>query len=246
MTQAPPALVQLTRDFEARTDRPKSYQLGGIVGDAKHMNPPEGYHVAYDDQPHNWGGYSLHTARDQAGAKAHPTYASAWDLSMDTADMTLVTIRLINAAKAKDPRLGSVAELAGTTNGTTVHAFYVNTGQDDPNNTGGWDPSHCHHVHLSISRDDCDNYAALAPILDVICGVPLTPKDWFDMATPEELKAIVADAVKTETAALVKRINELDTKIQYGDATHPQGLQHIGRKVDAGLTALHVDPASVK
>ena len=172
MTQAPPALTALTKAFALRTDRPASYVMDGIVGDAAHMNPPEGYHVSPRDEGFRWGSYSLATARDQAGGRKYPDYASAWDLGLNPADMILVTTRLIAAAKAKDPRLNAVAEIAGTTNGENVHAYYNNTGIDDPHNTGGWDSSHLHHVHLSISRDDCDNYAALLPILDVICGVP--------------------------------------------------------------------------
>lgn len=173
MTQAPTALTALTKAFAVRGDRPKSYVMDGIVGDAAHMNPPEGYHVSPRDEGFRWGSYSLSTTRDRAGGKQYPDYASAWDLGLNLADMILVTSRLIAAAKAKDPRLAAVAEIAGTTNGTSVHAYYVNTGKDDPNNTGGWDHSHTTHVHLSISRDDCNNYEALLPILDVICGVPL-------------------------------------------------------------------------
>lgn len=175
MTEAPPAIVKLAADFAARPDRPRSYVMAGIVGDAAHMSPPEGYHVSARDEHFNWGAYSLATARDQAGARRYPDYASAWDLHFDTADMELVTGRLLAAAKnPNDHRLDGVAEFAGTTDGHVVHAYYNNTKTDDPIDSGGWDSGHLSHVHLSISRDDCNNYAALAPILDVLCGVPLT------------------------------------------------------------------------
>lgn len=190
MTQAPPAIVKLTETYKARPDRARSYVMDGIVGDAAHMNPPEGYHVSPRDEGFRWGAYSLDTARDRAGGKKYPDYASAWDLGLNRGDMILLTARLIAAAVTKDPRLHSVAEIAGTTNGHTVHAFYVNTGKDDPNNTGGWASSHTKHIHLSISRDDCDNYDALLPILDVLCGVPLHPIPPTP-ASPKEVEMIL-------------------------------------------------------
>lgn len=193
MTQAPPALVRLTTAYKARPDRAHSYVMDGIVGDASHAAEAKvsgTYHMSARDCGFKYGHlYSLNTARDIAGGKAHPDYASAWDLGLNPADMKLLTGRLLTAAKAKDPRLNAVAEFAGTTNGTTVHAFYVNTGKDDPNNTGGWDHSHTTHIHLSISRDDCDNYDALAPILDVLCGVPLETEFTMD----DEAKKAFAD-----------------------------------------------------
>lgn len=226
MTEAPPALTELTVTFAARPDRPKSYVLAGIVGNAAHMSPPEGYHVSARDEHFKWGAYSLKTVRDRAGGLKYKDYASAWDLHFSPADMELVTGRLVAAAKARDPRLNAVAEMAGTTNDHTVHAYYVNTEKDDPTDTGGWDSGHLTHVHLSISRDDCDNYAALLPILDVICGVPLE-------------KEFTVDAeAKAAFAALEARINLLDTKIQYGDKVHPEGLQDLGKKLDEVLTAL--------
>lgn len=212
MTQAPPAIVALAATYAGRPDRAKSYVMAGIVGNAAHMSPPEGYHVSARDEHFNWGGYSLKTARDQAGGRAFPDYASAWDLHFDPADMVLVTTRLITAAKnPKDNRLHGVAEIAGTTNDHTVHAYYENTETDDPADTGGWDSGHLTHVHLSISRDDCNNYAALAPILDVLCGVPLESEDSLSAAEVQELK----DYIDAKFAAGVSVIAMRDWNKRY-------------------------------
>ena len=172
MTVAPPALVQLTEAFAKRPDRPESYVMGGIVGDAAHMNPPEGYHVSYSNLGGNCSKYGLAFEGDCAAGKAHPDWASAWDLSMDNADMITVTNRLITAAKAKDPRVSMLWEIAGTTNGTNVHAYYLNSNTDDPTNRQQWASSHLHHVHLSFKRSAVTSLATLMPLLDVICGVP--------------------------------------------------------------------------
>lgn len=173
MTIAPPALEALTKAFAARHDRPDSYVMGGIVGDAAHMNPPEGYHVSYNNLGGNCSKYGLAFPGDCAAGKAHPDWASAWDLSMDNADMITVTNRLITAAKAKDPRVSMLWEIAGTTNGTNVHAYYLNSDTDDPTNKQQWAASHLHHVHLSFKRSAVADLATLVPLLDVICGIPL-------------------------------------------------------------------------
>jgi hypothetical protein len=185
MAVAPPALVTLTDQFKARHDRPKSYVMGGIVGDAAHMSPPEGYHVSYNDLGGRCSSYGLSFTGDCAAGKAHPTYASAWDLSMNDADMITVTTRLINAAKAKDPRVAMCWEIAGTTNGRNVHAYYLNSNTDDPTNKQQWASSHMHHVHISFRRDHVTDLAKLAPLLDVICGVPLEEE-----MTPADIQAI--------------------------------------------------------
>lgn len=194
-TVAPPALTQLAADLKARKDRPADYVMDGIVGNTEHLAKAKSdgtYHISAEDCGSQYGHlYSLNDADDIAGGKAHPTYASAWDLHWGPADMILVTNRLI--ASAKDPldhRLDSVAEIAGTTNGHSVHAYYNDSKTDDPNNTGGWDSGHVTHNHLSIKRNKCYDYDSLVPILDVICGVPLE----VDMTTDELIAALKSEA----------------------------------------------------
>jgi hypothetical protein len=204
MAIAPPALVTLTDQFKARTDRPKSYVMGGIVGDAAHMNPPEGYHVSYNDLGGNTSKYGLAFTGDGVAGKAHPTYASAWDLSLSDADMITVTTRLINAAKAKDPRVSMLWEIAGTTNGKNVHAYYLNSNTDDPTNKQQWASSHMHHVHLSFRRDHVTDLAKLTPLLDVICGVPIEQ----ELVMDAEVKAAF-DAVNKELAKISAQVNSV-------------------------------------
>ena len=228
MSQAPPALLTLTEAFAARPDRPKSYLMGGIVGDAAHMSPPEGYHVSYNDLRGNCSKYGLAFPGDCAAGKANPTFASAWDLSLNDADMITVTTRLINAAKAKDPRVGMLWEIAGTTNGRNVHAYYLNSNTDDPTNQQQWASSHMHHVHLSFRRSHVINLASLTPLLDVICGVPvIQPVDLLEwiMSLPGAPANLTYDQLTDAIAAKVwaHRIdNDGDPK-----TVAPQAAQYL-------------------
>lgn len=225
-TIAPPNLVKVAALLPSHPGFPHDqYVMDGIVGDEEHLAKAREfgtYHISAEDCGNQFGHlYSLNTPEDIAGGKAHPTFASAWDLHWNPAGMILVTNRLIAAAKAHDPRLNAVAEIAGTTNGHTVHAYYVNTGKDDPNNTGGWDDGHLSHNHLSIRRDKCDDYAALLPILDVICGVPLHP-------TPP---------------AHTKEVEMILVEVTVG---MPAGVASPGVFTFDGTSLKHVEPASGK
>lgn len=238
-TVAPSAIEQVSAELKDRPDCPKDYIMDGIVGNTAHLAKAKSsgtYHISAQDCGYQYGHlYSLTRPEDEAGGRAHPTYASAWDLHWGAADMILVTNRLI--ASCKDPndhRLDGVAEVAGTTNGHSVHAYYNNTKTDDPNNTGGWDDGHLSHNHISFKRDCCYNYDAIKGILDVICGVPL-------------IKELTLDAdVKARFDAIDKRLNILDTKLQYGDPTHPEGMQDIGKHLAAISTDLAAVKAAVK
>lgn len=210
MATAPPVLVQLTDQFELCKDRPKSYVMGGIVGDAAHMSPPEGYHVSYHDLGGHCSKYGLAFTGDCTAGKAHSDWASAWDLSMDKDDMTLVTDRLIDAAKANDPRVSMLWEIAGTTNyGQSVHAYYLNSHTDDPGNTQGWASSHEHHVHLSFKRDHVDSLTKLLPLLDVICGVPLNTEE-FTVAQYDNIMAELKKIEALINTDLKKSIDDVD------------------------------------
>lgn len=237
MTTVSAAMKRLDVELRARPDKPSDYVDSGMAPNAAHLAKLS-YHNSARDNHFAWGGYSMDRPEDRRGGTEFPDLCAAWDLHWGPAHMILVTNRLIASCKdVNDHRLDFVAEVAGTTNGKTVHAYYNNTKTDDPNNTGGWDDGHLTHNHVSFKRDTVDNYDALKGILDVICGVPLQT---------EEFTVAQIDDIMARFDAIDKRLNLLDTKIQYGDPTHPQGLQHIGRKVDASLTALHVDPKTVK
>jgi len=159
---APAAIYSLWNKVHAYIP---SAELSGIVGDVAHSF---GYHLARRDLPGN--DYSVQLNLDQQGSSAN---ASALDVSLSPDLMKLVTGRLINAAKKKDPRLRALREFCGTTDGYTTHNYDLSNGYEG---FGEWDDSHLWHVHLSFYRAYADNAAALAPIADVMAGKPLVPK----------------------------------------------------------------------
>lgn len=195
---APDRILNVVREFDARKDRPKSYRLGGVAGDAKHSF---GYHVDPADLPK--GDYSLTTPRDRQGAKDHPHDASAWDQSYGPADMIVVTNRLLKAAKAKDPRMKAVREFCGTRNGTQTYPWDLYTNSSEGINT--WDDSHLWHVHLSFYRDAVQ--AEVALVGDVVCGKPrslfavlknkITPKSAWPFLKPGQVFARVGKGAHT-------------------------------------------------
>lgn len=245
-TVAPPNMVKAVDEFYA-SDR-SSLIDDGIDGDTSHLAKAKTsgtYHISAQDCGFQYGHlYSLQRPEDIAGGKANPTFASAHDIGGNQADRITVTKRVLAAFYAKDPRLVGVAEFAGTTNGTSVHACYPNTWTDDPHNNGGWDAGHYqNHCHVSFKRDHCNNYASIKAFMDIVAGLPAEQEDWLDMATQAEIAALLKSEV---TEPIIQRINQLDTKLHYGDATHPEGLQGVGKQLDALLTKAGIDPKSVK
>ncbi|WP_051110402.1 peptidoglycan-binding domain-containing protein [Longispora albida] len=141
-----------------------SAEFSGIVGDRAHARTG-GYHISREDQP-GWN-YSVQLPEDKRGAS---NWASAVDMSMNAADMRLVTSRLLASAKdPHDPRLDPVREFFGTLDGRTVTGWDCYHGRPSSSDT-----SHLWHVHVSFLRQHADNAAALAAVLDVILGKPAT------------------------------------------------------------------------
>lgn len=168
----------------------------GIEGDAAHRAEAEEtgtYHMSAQDCGYKYGHlYSLERAEDIAGGKANPGYASAHDIGGNQTDRITVTKRVLAAFYAKDPRLVGVAEFAGTTNGTSVHACYPNTWTDDPHNNGGWNAGHYeNHCHVSFKRDHCNDYASIKAFMSIVAGLPAEQGDWLDMATLAEVEALI-------------------------------------------------------
>lgn len=132
--------------------------LSGIVGDAAHSF---GYHLARRDLPAS--DYSVRLGKDKLGAS---DCASALDVSLGPTLMKALTLRLLRAAQANDPRLHALREFAGTLNGSQVTAYDLSS----HGYSYGWDPSHLWHVHLSFYRAYADSTKDLLPIADVIAG----------------------------------------------------------------------------
>lgn len=188
-TVAPPNMVKAVDEFYAADH--SSLINDGIDGDTSHLAKAKTsgtYHISAQDCGFQYGHlYSLQRPEDIAGGKANPTFASAHDIGGNQADRITVTKRVLAAFYAKDPRLVGVAEFAGTTTGTSVHACYPNTWTDDRHNNGGWDAGHYeNHCHVSFKRDHCNNYASIKAFMDIVAGLPAEQEE--DMAlTPEDV-----------------------------------------------------------
>lgn len=173
--------------------------LSGIVGDTAHSF---GYHLARRDLPSS--DYSVHTTLDRRGAS---DCASALDISLSPDLMQKVTRRLHAAAVNRDPRLKALREFCGTLDGSHTYPWDLYTNTSEGIDT--WDDSHLWHVHLSFYRAYADDYAALAPIAQVIAGVSITKEFTVDAtaqaafdALNRRLDALAADvsAVKADIA----------------------------------------------
>jgi len=174
---APAAIQQLFAAIQARI---QVAQFGGIVGDQQHSF---GYHLARNDLPAT--DYSVQLPADHLGDGAA---ASALDVTLGLGSPLMITCtsRLLNAARAGDPRLRALRSFCGTTDGQNTHPYDLSNHQDGPLNS--WDKSHLWHIHLSIYREFSNNWAALAPIADVFCGVqPAAPTSVITSAVEEEM-----------------------------------------------------------
>jgi hypothetical protein len=169
-TRISAALWRLWTDFDAAV---ASALLGGIYANKG------GYHNYADAL--SSGDYSLaHVAADRRGSRSK---ASAIDITLSAADMKLVTGRLDKAARARDPRLyvhggPTLREFIGTLNGTTVYCWVFTGGVPlgvgaDSGVDWGRDKSHLWHIHLSIIRQYCEDWAALDGVLSVMRGESL-------------------------------------------------------------------------
>lgn len=188
-TRISTALWRFWTDFDAAV---ASALLGGIYA-AK-----AGYHN-YPDALGS-GDYSLaHVAADRRGSR---TKASAIDLTLSAADMKLITGRLDKAARARDPRLyvhggPTLREFIGTLNGTTVYCWVFTGGVPlgvgaDSGVDWGRDSSHLWHIHLSIIRQYCEDWAALDGVLSVMRGESLAAWQARTSGQPNEGDGTVA------------------------------------------------------
>lgn len=110
--------------------------------------------------------YSIQHRLDKLG---HPDAACAIDISFDnTAELATMTRRLLNAARAKDPRLYmKCREFGGTLDGKTVTAYNVTEQRFI-----SMDKTHLWHGHVSIHRAYSQDSAVCRGIAEVIAGIP--------------------------------------------------------------------------
>lgn len=153
-------------------------QLGGIYA------RKSGYHNTGSDNEARWpGNYSIRDAADRRGEHWR-TKASAIDWTFPSAqrgDYSRIAkyhARLINAGKARDPRLSGWREAYGQA--------------DADRQVEGWDfrynkavtsdDSHLWHIHLSESREHIGSKVNKEALLSVLKGEPLA--DWQARTNP--------------------------------------------------------------
>lgn len=174
-------------------------ELGGIVGDVAHSF---GYHLARRDLPAS--DYSVQLPKDKLGKS---DCASALDVTLPPDLMQTCTRRLLDAAKAHDPRLHAVREFCGTLDGKQTFPWQL-TPTDGGEGVGTWDDSHLWHIHISILREYADDQAALLPIADVFAGTPLvidpTDPKWSSKMDRAEVIKAASEGVRDEIDAALR------------------------------------------
>lgn len=170
---APAAIVGLYRTVQKHL----SVRTDGLPPSAFIAAAKNGYHDSRAGNPSS--DYSVQAPADRRGDR-HA--ASAVDISLSPAGMRLVTTRLVNACKEKDPRVECVREVIGSYDGNAVVTYnrYA-TGSGTRSRVGLFygisDNSHRWHVHISFFRDYANDEAAMQGVADVITGVKTsTPK----------------------------------------------------------------------
>lgn len=189
--------------------------------------------------------YSVQLLADKRGSG---TKADGIDLSMPPDGMKLHTRRLDQAARARDPRLYTPAgpvlrEFIGTLDGSTVYCYVLVGGRalgvnGDAGPDPGRDKSHLWHIHLSIIRQFCEDWAALDGVLSVLRGESLAA--WRGRTSD------MAEFTDKHAAA----INYMDGRIEamaYGRDNIRAGLTGAGQAVWAvqAIKALAVAVSNV-
>lgn len=157
---APDELKWLANEWELAIP---SAVFSGIVGDSAHTY---GYHLSWNAAPAN--DYSKKLPRDVNNIDVNA--ADALDMSMNDADMKMVTRRLYDSWKDQnDPRLDDWREAIGTLDGKNV--IYMDT-QDLHQGTS--DSSHLWHVHVGGLRSNAHSMSAMRGMLSVVKGQSYT------------------------------------------------------------------------
>lgn len=173
---APPNLVTL--GSQVRSAFGLAANAIGIKGDDSH---DYGYHRSrrwINEAGQGGGDYSNQLVLDTSGGDSN--WLAALDVSLDPARMKQTTGRLINAMKAKDPRVAQVREVFGTLDGVSVAGWDAATGK--PTSA---DSSHLWHLHISFYRSRA-NYDH-SGVLQVLTGGG-SMSDYTPLGPPESVK----------------------------------------------------------
>lgn len=145
--------------------------------------------------------YSVKQMLDKLG---NPNNVSAFDFTpgvWGTADnrqkMKLITRRVLDAARARDPRLSNMREFAGTIDGVNVITFNC----ADGSTRTPFDPSHLDHIHGSIWR--LEAASDHTGIIQVMLGlqedemVDFNPADANSWAEARRVEAVFKDLARS-------------------------------------------------
>ena len=229
MTEAPPLLLALAVRIE---DAIPSAVFSGIVGDASHTY---GFHCSGQQLRWNRGDYSLESDDNFAGAQAHPTWAAAVDISMSTADMIMVTRRLVASwQNPEDDRLDGWYEFIGTLDGSTTGRWVCYA----PEWGGPYeaDDTHTWHVHSSCRRSQLDNPRVMDAYFSVWIGQ--TYQQWKAGAPAADPGAIPA-AEETDMYFYVRNVGGVDTWVVTDliDRSRYPSWPQVQALASAGFTA---------
>lgn len=160
----------------------QAYGVGAdAFGDKGNVYHDYGYHRSREwilnspDSRYGSGDYSVQAGRDRGGARdnvsAFDFTPGEWGSSDNRRKMIELTKRMRAAARAYDPRLADLREIAGTEDGVHVVTFKAQGGGDlDP-----FDPTHLDHLHGSFWRDGAANDHR--GIVDVMLGLGAHTED---------------------------------------------------------------------
>lgn len=152
-----------------------AYGVGpDAFGDKGNTSHTSGYHRSRNwvlnspDSAYGSSDYSVRQSRDHHGdgdwISAFDFTPGVWGTPDNRQKMITLTKRLRAAARANDPRLADLREIAGTEDGRSVVTFYAQGGEaKDP-----FDSSHLDHLHGSFWRDSAANNHQ--GVIDVMLG----------------------------------------------------------------------------
>lgn len=160
-------------------------------GDKGNVYHDYGYHRSRawifnsPDSRYGYSDYSVQTSRDRAGDQnwisAFDFTPGAWGTQDNRQKMITLTKRMRAAARAYDPRLADLREIAGTEDGRTVVTFKAQGGAD----LSPFDSSHLDHLHGSFWRDSAANNHQ--GIVDVLLGTGGDEDDMGQSTPPIEI-----------------------------------------------------------
>jgi hypothetical protein len=182
MTTAPPKLLALVRRLENAIP---SAVFSGIVGDSSHTY---GFHLSGSQLRWDREDYSLRNDDNWSGARAHPDWASAFDMSMSAGDMTLIHSRIRSSwADPNDDRLAGWYEHVGAIHGrvSRLVSYEPEWGEFFDS-----DETHTWHEHTSCRRSTLDDQRVMDALYSVWTGQRFAEWAGQGASAPEEEDAM--------------------------------------------------------